>query len=206
MCLLRPLARTAPTAPCTRTSSSSILRDADGLLDDVVVDRLAKAGINTVRLAVRNPSDRNLSAVRLMLTITAASAAYDAEELKERTAVKLPAPPSLIRAARLDGISGPSYIGPDVLAGFTTPPVFRPFAVDIAVDAAGSTRLVFHLGDVRPRDRVELDPFVLVVPVGSPTPVQATWTATSTGVDAVQEGSFTFPLRTRVLSPLDVVR
>lgn len=179
------------------------LQKADEVLDDVVMDRIARAGISTVRLAMGNPTDRNLPAVRLTLVIQGVTNAYDAEEVEQGEAASLPPTPQPYSPRRRPEFP---LLASSIFTGSTRPPVLRPFAVDIDKDGEGLTRLVFHLGDVRPRDRVELDPFVLVAEDGSPAPIEASWTVTSTGVDAVQEGVFAFPLRARVLTLLDVVR
>jgi len=79
----------------------------------------------------------------------------------------------------------------------------NPFALEI--DNSDSAKLTFHLGDLRPRDRVELDEFSLMVGEPLEGTITAGWQATSTSVDGVQEGTIDFQIAERALTPMNLV-
>ena len=190
------------------------LEKANRQLPVVMDDRLARSGVNTIRLLAGNPSDRNLPKVEVDVYVPGRVWAFDEDDLTDddRSIPELPTPPRRYGTLRPPiGLGGPSGFGglsglPINPAFLRTPVVPRsivPATLDI--DNNGSVRLTFRLGDMRPREQVELDAFSLIVAEPAGGTITASWQATSTGVDGVQEGSLSLTIAERALSPLDLV-
>lgn len=190
------------------------LEKAGRQLPVLMADRLAQSGANTIRLLAGNPSDRNLPKVEVELYVPGRVRACDEDDLADddRSIPELPTPPRRYGTLRPPiGLGGPSGLGglsglpinPAYLRMPVVPRSIVPATLDI--DNSGSARLTFRLGDLRPREQVELDAFSLVVAEPAGGTITARWQATSTGVDGVQEGSLSLTIAERALSPLDLV-
>ena len=78
-----------------RREVEEYLQEADEELAGVMADRLARAGANRIRLVARNPSDRNLPGVKLVLHIRGRVWAIDEDDLDDdRTIKELPTRPA----------------------------------------------------------------------------------------------------------------
>ena len=190
------------------------LEEAGRQLPVLMADRLARSGMNTVRLVAGNPSERNLPKVEVVLSVPGRVLALDEDDLADddRSIPELPAPPRRYGTLRPPAELGRLYgLGdltsmPVTSAYLRTPAMPRsilPATLD--VDNSGSARLTFRLGDLRPREQVELDAFALVITEPAGGTITASWQATSTGVDGLQEGLLSLTIAERALSPLDLV-
>lgn len=189
------------------------LQEVDAQLRVVMVDRMARSGANVVQLVAGNPSDRNLPQVQVVLYVPGQVWAFDEDDLDDDNAEipELPSPPRRYGTLR----PPPDYLGMRGLSGLTSfspallrspvlgPRPLRPWTLDI--DNSGSARLTFRLGDLRPREQVELDVFSLMVAEPASGTIAASWQATSTGLDGVQEGSLRFPIAERAIRPIDLL-
>jgi hypothetical protein len=158
--------------------------------------------MSVVRLAVRNPSERNLPDVHLSLYVPGPFLAYEEAEQVEMPEPVAPWPwrkpkPSAHLAAFRESVSMP-HINPLASLRSAPPPSMR-------ISNEGSVQFDFIVGDLRPRETRPLDPFTLIGRGAGIEIVQAQWSATSTGVDGVCEGTFEFRVGVTPFTPLMLV-
>jgi hypothetical protein len=166
------------------------------------VSEAANQRLNPVVLRVANPSSRNFSEVELTLRIDAAAVGYRDDELPLEWEMP-PAPRPLgwvdlsnslfadVHAGRLSALSGhPRTV--------RLPSVRRVHIQNHSAPAAVSVRI--DVGDLRPNDAKETEPFLLVLNAAPGATLEVAWRLTSTNVDAVQDGALALRVADRITS------
>ncbi|WP_369256948.1 hypothetical protein [Geodermatophilus amargosae] len=182
------------------------LEECRSAVKEAVFSELLNQRVNLVALRVSNTTVRNLPDVELTLRIEARAAAF--EEERERQ-WRLPKPP------RAHGSPSPSFFGfPD--AGLGSVPAIPGLDLfptvglsddpaDVEIDNDSSVVITLQLGRLRPHGVKYATPFVLLTAEDPDSTLTMNWTATSTRVDARQEGELTLQVSTDVLTPLDLI-
>ena len=160
---------------------------------EFVLPRLARAWAVEgheagVRLALINNTQHNFAAVRVEVTIDGDVWAYrNVEDAR-------PELPSLPRLWNTDQ----SW---DSLVNSTEtilPDLYGP-----EIDNSAPTRIVFHDVDLRPNERVILDPIHIVTDIAlAGTTLAAKWTATSSSANGVVSGEVTVAVSPNIVAPL----
>lgn len=170
----------------------------DGMVNEAIGRRL-----NLFMLRVSNPTDRNLPDVELRLRIHGRVQAFDEEEDHEWA---LPDPPdaygSPSRTLLNLGMNTLRYPIGGLRHGLVGPVV--RYNDRIHIDNGPPTTIELTVGHVRPRAVHDAEPFLLVAdePVSE---LSMSWSATSTRVDARQEGEIIVPVSSTSLAPLDLI-
>lgn len=220
--LMRPLGAPRPTEEPAAYSSRSLLgawterdrRTPDAYTQEVEdhlagcakplctasVAKVASMESSTVKLAVTNPSDRNVPAVEVTLRVPGPALAFDEEEDED----VMPEPPRPYGTPPPGQGYGGLGLGYTSLLTPRVPPVSLP-SPRLHIDNGEVVTLTFLVGDVRPRGTVELEPFSLVTAAAPGSVLTCAWTATSTGIDGVQQGVLELSIGDTALAPLDLI-
>jgi hypothetical protein len=171
-----------------------------------MLDKAAGRRLNLVALRVTNPTERNLPDVELTLRIDARAVAF--EEDREHD-WELPKPPKAFGTpgkSLIWGLQSEALVGPL--------PVFYPRLLlpkplrlnrKITIDSGNFITIELSLGDIRPKGVRTAEPFLLLVTEEPRSTVNIAWSATSTRVDARQEGALALLVGDEALTPLDLI-
>jgi len=177
------------------------------ILEGGMLDEFVKRRLNRVALRVTNPTARNLAGVELTLRVDTWALAFEEDDVHDWT---LPKPPTAFGTPSKGGMWG---LQPDALLGhaprfnaglFPSPPLPR-FNRCISIDNGDTTTIRVSLGDVRPYGVRVAEPFLLLVAEDLGSTVGIAWSATSTRVDARQEGVLSLSTGGKALTPLNLV-
>ncbi|MGY1845880.1 AlbA family DNA-binding domain-containing protein [Blastococcus sp. SYSU DS1021] len=164
--------------------------------------------LNLIELRVTNPTVRNLPDVELTVRIEGRVLAYDEDE---DTKWSLPRPPKAYGTPDMSGLFG--GLSPDA-PGLSLPlsrliassPAVSLKSLHIDIDNGPPvTTITLQLGDIRPHGVANATPFMLVVAEEPGSMVTLKWSATSTRVDARQEGELVVPVADHARTPLDLI-
>ena len=162
---------------------------------DALPSQYVDRGHGVIKLRATNPTDRNLKEV----LVRAKLASDDVHGLDRRPSREpLPRPPRAFgEPVRLDvGLS----IAPVRLRDWQNIPSIEPIRSTWVED--GSMRIVWNVGDLRPRESDESDEvYVFVTSRPSEGALRGVWEATSKNTDGVLEGELLIPL---AVEPVDV--
>ena len=148
-----------------------------------------------MQLILANTTERNFTAVQVEVTIDGDVWAFGSPEEAEP---EMPARPPAWGVPAGFGQMIRGFDLPTSSAALVTG-MYGPF-----IDNSGSTRIEFKEIDLRPKDKIELDPIYLVVDATlAGTTLTIHWKATSTSADGVSEGEFTVTVSSEIVSPLD---
>lgn len=165
------------------------LEMARQLLSDAAIASFVEDDRALLRLALRNPTDRNLPKVELIVDFEGPVLSFDEDPEVE----PLPVPPrpwGPRRTSPLSALHVPSY---NFLADLPASH-FDLGQRGYSSRNHGSTTIVYEAVDLRPRGEIELPAVDLVVSSTVGAELVGTWTATSTAVDGVSTGQFTVPI------------
>ena len=158
----------------------------------------AEALVNRVpsmQLVLTNSTEHNFKAVRIEVAITGDVWAYRSEAAARPT---LPAPPHEWGTPGL-----PSSF--DFISSMSLPPVAGtpgPY-----IDNSNSTRIEFEDVDLRPSERVKLDPIHLVSDAAlAGAMLTAKWVTTSASASGVARGEFPIAISSEIVSPFEQYR
>lgn len=171
-----------------------------------MLDEAAKCRLNLVALRVTNPTARNLPDVELTLRIDARAVAFEEDQEHDW---ELPKPPKAFGTPGKNlilGLQSEALLGwpPGFYPRLLSPPP-RRFNRSIKIDSGESITIELSLGDIRPKAVRTAEPFLLLVAEESGSTVNIAWTATSTRVDARQDGALALLVGDKVLTPLDLI-
>jgi hypothetical protein len=159
----------------------------------VIVER----GLNKVSLKIENPSDRTVPDVQLVLHVPGEILAFEEDEWGSDT--PMPSPPKPFGAPR-------PLMQQHFAYGSSSSVIPRGLhGSGLRIENGGSATLTFSAGDIRPRSSVKLESFHLITTVPGPGTVTATWRATSTGIEGVQDGHFDVEISDRSISIADLI-
>jgi hypothetical protein len=152
-----------------------------------------RTALSTVRVEIRNATDRNYVAVEVEAYIPG-----DVHGVDPRRVSRAAGPPSRPRAFGTGrphkafdygyGLALPSH---PVIPG---PVIQRP-----SIDNGGSVRITYPAFDLRPRETVTLDPIHLITSAASGEVLRGTWTATATNADGQALGDLAVTVRDSTL-------
>lgn len=146
--------------------------------DELIVDRFARCGRNTVGLVVENDSGCNLPDVELTLYIPGAVAALEPRRHPGVRARPTPRPFGTARQFFPPSMGSVMPIATGLDLGDRR----------ISIINGGSATVRIDLGDGRPMATVSAPLFVVLANEPPGSALQCTWRVTSTGVDAIPDG------------------
>ena len=168
----------------------SYLEESARLLPDKARAEAIVGRDPSMQLVLSNETDHNFTAVRVEVTIKGDIWAFGYPEEAEP---EMPGRPRAWNELSMAGLTMPP------ISVAPASEIFGPF-----IDNSGSTRLEFKEVDLRPKDKIELDPIYLVADATlAGTTLTIHWKATSTSADGVSEGKFTVTVSSEIVSPLD---
>lgn len=179
-----------------RAEVEAYLAMAAEQLQPALISLLVASKVNVMEWTVTNPTDLNFPNVEVVVYVPGAVEAY-----ADDFSADLPEAPWPYGKFRpFDLLGSSSYLHHAALG--LAPQQYFPRRVQI--ENGGSVTLTFSVGNLRPRETVELDTFSLITTEPAGTELTAAWTATSTGINGVHEGTFTIKVRERAVSVLDI--
>ncbi len=173
-------------------------------IQHAVVHEAAASRLNLVVLKVTNPTPRNLPKVELTLRIDTPGLAFKEDEEHDW---KLPTPPQAFGTPSKGLMAGLKPLGPfpSSYAGLVNanPVIYNP---NIRIANGPPIAVELSLGDIRPHAVLLAEPFLLVMSRAAPgSALSIEWSATSTRVDARQQGVITLPVQEKALKPVDLI-
>ncbi len=175
-------------------------------IKDGVVEEALSRRLNVIAPRATNPTARNLPDVELTLHFDP-DARLLAFEDGEKHGWELPKPPKAFGTPKgpSPGRTGSGFA--DNPLGAYRLPMFEPsyFNPNIVIKTEPPLQVELRLGGLRPHAVRKVEPFLLVVVEEPGSTVRVKWSATSTRVDARQEGKLLLPVAATALALIDLV-
>ncbi len=198
------LALSEPIVP-DRRSREDYLADVESHLESCrravkegVLQEAAARRLNEITLSVRNPTAKFVADVELVLRIDARALAFQGD-VDDDSDWALPRPPRAFGSPEPRLVRGASKL----YTPFRLPRLRGNRSVDI--DNGPPLVVKLHLGALRPHAVRPTSPFVLVLAEEPSSNLSIGWSATSSNVDGLIEGTLSLPLSARALRPVELV-
>lgn len=146
-----------------------------------------RAGASTVRVEIRNSTDRNYVAVEVAIYLPGDVHGVDPGRVEP--AAGLPDRPRAFGTRRAIGGLGYGLAIPGV-PRVPGPPRRRP-----SIDNGGSVKVTYPPIDLRPSQCVTLDPIHIITALADGTVIAGTWSATATNTDGKATGDLSLTVR-----------
>lgn len=168
------------------TEVDAYLKQCADRMKTAAAAAIMEQDINRVRLQLTNPRLENLPNVEVEVYIPGRVASFDHPRDASWLLPEAPWPWGKPRPI-FGSLPGVSHLR----ASLPTSPIVPRGTPILNIKNGGSCTLTFSVGDVRPGASISLPSFTLLVTEPPNSEIVATWKATSTRVDDIQEGSLT---------------